>query len=38
MVSFLSFVCGLVLDSVARGRKEIKRLAYLSVPGVTALS
>jgi glycosyltransferase involved in cell wall biosynthesis len=34
IVSFLSFVCGLVLDSVARGRKEIRRLAYLSIPNV----
>ena len=32
MISALSFACGLVLDSVARGRKEMKRLAYLSVP------
>jgi glycosyltransferase involved in cell wall biosynthesis len=32
LLSFLSLVCGLVLDSVARGRKEIKRMIYLSVP------
>jgi glycosyltransferase involved in cell wall biosynthesis len=32
LVSCLSFVCGLVLDSVARGRKEAKRLAYLRIP------
>jgi glycosyltransferase involved in cell wall biosynthesis len=32
LVAALSFACGLVLDSVARGRKEIKRLAYLSIP------
>jgi glycosyltransferase involved in cell wall biosynthesis len=32
MLSFLSFVCGLILDSVSRSRKESKRLAYLSVP------
>lgn len=25
-------LCGLILDSVARGRKEVKRLAYLAVP------
>jgi glycosyltransferase involved in cell wall biosynthesis len=31
LLSFLSFSCGLILDSVARGRKEIKRLAYLSI-------
>ena len=28
----LSLTCGLILDSVARGRKEIKRLAYLAIP------
>jgi hypothetical protein len=32
LVAALSFACGLVLDSVSRGRKEIKRLAYLGVP------
>jgi Glycosyl transferase family 2 len=32
LLSFLSLVCGLVLDSVARGRKEMKRLAYLAIP------
>ena len=31
-LAFLSFTCGLILDSVARGRTEVKRLAYLSVP------
>jgi len=30
----LSFVCGLVLEQVARGRKELKRLAYLAIPAV----
>jgi len=30
----LSLLCGLILDSVARGRKEAKRLAYLATPGV----
>jgi glycosyltransferase involved in cell wall biosynthesis len=30
-LSFLSLVCGLILDSVARGRREVKRLAYLNV-------
>jgi hypothetical protein len=37
VLAFLSFGCGLVLDSVARGRKESKRLAYLAIPGVFAL-
>jgi glycosyltransferase involved in cell wall biosynthesis len=32
ILSWLSFVCGLILDSVMRGRKEMKRLAYLAVP------
>lgn len=36
LLSFLSLVCGLVLDSVARGRKEIKRLAYLAIPALDA--
>jgi hypothetical protein len=36
LLSFLSFVCGLVLDSVARGRKELKHLAYLAIPAPTA--
>ena len=32
-LSFLSLACGLILDSVGRGRREMKRLAYLAVPG-----
>jgi glycosyltransferase involved in cell wall biosynthesis len=35
-LSVLSLVCGLILDSVARGRKEATRLAYLSIPPVEA--
>lgn len=31
---FVSFACGLILDSVARGRLESKRLAYLQHPAV----
>jgi hypothetical protein len=31
LLSFLSLSCGLILDSVARGRKEIKRIAYLAI-------
>jgi hypothetical protein len=31
ILSFLAFSCGLILDSVARGRRELKRLAYLAV-------
>jgi glycosyltransferase involved in cell wall biosynthesis len=29
-LSFLSLACGLILDSVGRGRREMKRLAYLA--------
>jgi glycosyltransferase involved in cell wall biosynthesis len=32
MIAALSLTCGLVLDTVTRGRKEAKRMAYLSVP------
>lgn len=32
LLSFLSAAAGLILDSVARGRKEFKRLIYLGYP------
>jgi glycosyltransferase involved in cell wall biosynthesis len=32
LLSFLAFSCGLILDSVARARKEAKRFAYLTIP------
>ncbi len=32
VLAMLSFTCGLILDSVAHGRREAKRLAYLAVP------
>jgi len=32
VMALLSFTCGLVLDTVTRGRMEAKRLAYLSIP------
>ena len=35
LLASLSLVCGLVLDSVSRGRKELKRLAYLAIPATT---
>jgi glycosyltransferase involved in cell wall biosynthesis len=31
ILSFLSLTCGLILDTVSRGRVELKRLSYLSV-------
>lgn len=36
LLAFLSLTCGLVLDSVARGRREIKRMKYLSYPSAGA--
>jgi glycosyltransferase involved in cell wall biosynthesis len=33
LLAFLSVVCGLVLDTVTRGRREMKRLAYLQTAG-----
>ncbi|HET6309251.1 MAG TPA: glycosyltransferase family 2 protein [Rhodopila sp.] len=32
LLGCLSLTCGLILDAVARGRKETKRLAYLAIP------
>jgi len=31
LTAFLSLVCGLVLETVTRGRQEMKRLAYLAL-------
>jgi len=36
LLGFLSLTCGFVLDTVTHGRREIKRLAYLSVPVLQA--
>jgi hypothetical protein len=33
LLGMLALACGLILDSVARGRREMKRLAYLAIPG-----
>ncbi|HEY5055536.1 MAG TPA: glycosyltransferase family 2 protein [Acidobacteriaceae bacterium] len=32
LLAFVALTCGLILDSVARGRKEVKRLGYLALP------
>jgi glycosyltransferase involved in cell wall biosynthesis len=32
ILSFLSLSCGLILDTVTRGRREMKRMRYLYVP------
>lgn len=36
LLSMLSLVCGLVLDTVSRARREAKHLAYLAVPASTS--
>jgi len=36
ILGFLSLTCGLILDTVTRGRREMKRMQYLSVPGPQA--
>ena len=33
IIAVLCFFAGLILDTVTRGRREVRRLAYLSVPG-----
>src|ERR1700722_4523114 len=33
VIAFLSSACGLILDTVTRGRWEAKRMAYLAIPG-----
>jgi glycosyltransferase involved in cell wall biosynthesis len=34
IVAVISFAVGLILDTVVRGRREVRRLAYLSLPAV----
>ena len=34
IIGFLSFACGLILDTVSRGRSEMKRMRYLSTPAI----
>jgi hypothetical protein len=36
VIAVLCFFAGLILDTVTRGRREMRRLAYLSVPGPSA--
>src|SRR5690349_9363864 len=35
LVAVMSFVCGLILDTVTRGRRELKRMHYLLHAGLT---
>ena len=32
LAALLTFICGIILQTVTRGRLELKRLHYLSVP------
>ena len=36
-LAFLSLTCGFILDTVTRGRRELKRLTYLSMPATGRL-
>ncbi|MGS1017580.1 glycosyltransferase family 2 protein [Allosphingosinicella humi] len=38
IVAAMSFMCGLILDTVVRGRREVRRLAYLALSAPGALS
>ena len=38
LIGFLSMTCGLILDTVTHGRREIKRLAYLTIASTSAQS
>jgi len=35
LMAFLSLACGLILDTVTHGRREVKRMAYLNIPAVS---
>ena len=38
ILAFLSLACGLILDTVTRGRVEMKRMQYLRIPILGARS
>ncbi len=33
-VAFVILMCGIILDSVTRGRRELKRMSYLNIPSL----
>jgi len=37
LLACLALTCGLILDTVTQGRRELKRMAYLATPSVGAL-
>jgi glycosyltransferase involved in cell wall biosynthesis len=36
IVATMSFMCGVILDTVSRGRREAKRMRYLEIPSIAA--
>lgn len=34
VIAALGYTCGFILDTVTRGRKEVKKLAYLAIPPI----
>jgi glycosyltransferase involved in cell wall biosynthesis len=38
IMAFLFFMCGLILDTVTRGRHEMKRMRYLNIPAPQSLN
>jgi hypothetical protein len=37
VLASLAFACGLILDTVTQGRREARRIAYLTIPAFSAL-
>ena len=33
-IAFVTLICGIILDSVTRGRRELKRMSYLKIPSL----
>ena len=33
-IAFVTLICGIILDSVTRGRRELKRMSYLNIPSL----
>jgi hypothetical protein len=38
ILAFLSLTCGLILDTVTRGRREMKRMRYLNIPAPQSMN
>jgi hypothetical protein len=36
LLGFIALAAGFILDNVTRGRRELRRLAYLAIPGPDA--